>query len=200
MSQFLLEYKKRIQRINPDELIWVGQEFAAYFPRRADAKFATLLLETFLRALKDVISSRKGRLQFRRSEYLANGGFLLRHRIWVQLTATWGWEDTRPCVQRKKAAEATAISKAAKTATKKGTKTWATVQTGRGSDHSKRTVTGKTVGAEKQKTQNQKHALGAADATMQTPGNSLKVEEEPLPPGQYPAVYLTCVDHFQWDA
>lgn len=173
-TQFIAEYCRRIQpKIYDDELVWIPMEYAAQLCRNADDHFIGLFLETFLRGIEDIISLRRGRLVFRRTEYIANGGFMLHHRIWTQIMATWGWEDARPYIQKLLA------QKAMKPEAKKPVpKVWSV----RG------VPSGKTSLAKISKPIEKKKETPKAKA------------EPPIPPGHYPQMWLTIIDHFQWDS
>lgn len=102
---------------------------------------------------------------------------MMRHRIWSQITVAWGWEDGRPS-QR----QALAKLKAAKASMEKKTekKKW-TVKSFSGSSP----TTKKTSKDVKDSVKDSVKSQGTLEA---------------LPPGNFPALYLTIADHFQWDA
>lgn len=94
----------------------------------------------------------------------------------MQITATWGWEDARPFVQKmiakKLAAKATELKQPVK-------KVWS--------------IRGFSA---PQTTQ------AVAKPGSPTPKHQSTAKEPPLPPippGQYPEIWLTIADHFQWD-
>lgn len=78
IPEFLIEYKKRIWRVNSEELLWVGQKYATFISSNFDENYAILLLETFLNGINDIMKLRAGRLSFRKTELLANAVAMIR--------------------------------------------------------------------------------------------------------------------------
>lgn len=111
LTKFLREiYIRADKSFEPDEICWINQPLASWLTIAAkEVDFRCLLFETFLIGLVEISKARRGVLQFRRVELLAHCSVLLRHRIWLQMTMTWGWEEGRERIrkmeQRPKAVE-----------------------------------------------------------------------------------------------
>jgi hypothetical protein len=88
-ADFIQEYCNRIiEDSYQDELLWINvSNFSQFYPHLSLC-FLGLLMETFLIGIEKVVAELNGNVVYRRTEYIANGGHFLVHRIWIQIVVT----------------------------------------------------------------------------------------------------------------
>ena len=116
---------------------------------------------------------------------------IFRHRIWLQITATWGWVEGSPIVRERKQAKLEKEDKEA-AAKKPARKKWAAI----------------SGSAQASPTQLSPAQLSPARASPLSSVRAKKAAEakgkslgyEPIPVGTWPTLCFLLADHFQWDA
>ncbi|XP_053993779.1 uncharacterized protein LOC128884408 [Hylaeus volcanicus] len=88
-ADFIREYCIRIvENSFQDELLWTNVTNFSRFHPHLSLCFLGLLMETFLIGIENIVAGFNGNIAYRRTEYIANGGHFLLHRIWIQIVVT----------------------------------------------------------------------------------------------------------------